>query len=93
KINRRLHLSKVKLSRFNESGQLAAFHLASMIWSLYVAATEGYLSSPKTLWESYPHVYLPFQVKFFYLCQLAYWLHALPELYFQKVKKVRGFSL
>ena len=31
-----------------------------------------------------------FQVKFFYLCQLAYWLHALPELYFQKVRKVRA---
>uniref|UniRef100_A0A803KD73 Translocating chain-associated membrane protein n=1 Tax=Xenopus tropicalis TaxID=8364 RepID=A0A803KD73_XENTR len=87
KINRRLHLSKVKQSRFNESGQLAAFHLASMFWCLYVSATEGYLSNPKTLWENYPHVYLPFQVKFFYLCQLAYWLHALPELYFQKVKK------
>lgn len=28
-----------------------------------------------------------FQVKFFYLCQLAYWLHSLPELYFQKVRK------
>ncbi|XP_041107421.1 translocating chain-associated membrane protein 2-like [Polyodon spathula] len=28
-----------------------------------------------------------FQVKFFYLCQLAYWLHVLPELYFQKVRK------
>lgn len=26
-------------------------------------------------------------MKFFYLCQLAYWLHALPELYFQKVRK------
>uniref|UniRef100_A0A8C5MNP3 Translocating chain-associated membrane protein n=1 Tax=Leptobrachium leishanense TaxID=445787 RepID=A0A8C5MNP3_9ANUR len=87
KINRRLHLSKVKQSRFNESGQLAVYHLVSVFWSLYVAGTEGYLSNPKTLWESYPHVYLPFQVKFFYLCQLAYWLHALPELYFQKVKK------
>ncbi|XP_063298103.1 translocating chain-associated membrane protein 2 [Pelobates fuscus] len=87
KINRRLHLSKVKQSRFNESGQLAVFHLVSTVWCLYVAGTEGYLSNPKTLWESYPHVYLPFQVKFFYLCQLAYWLHALPELYFQKVKK------
>lgn len=31
-----------------------------------------------------------YQVKFFYLCQLAYWLHALPELYFQKVRKVRA---
>lgn len=30
-----------------------------------------------------------FQMKFFYISQLAYWLHALPELYFQKTKKVR----
>lgn len=26
-------------------------------------------------------------MKFFYLGQLAYWLHSLPELYFQKVRK------
>lgn len=30
-----------------------------------------------------------FQMKFYYICQLGYWLHALPELYFQKAKKVR----
>uniref|UniRef100_A0A8D0FAA3 Translocation associated membrane protein 2 n=1 Tax=Strix occidentalis caurina TaxID=311401 RepID=A0A8D0FAA3_STROC len=85
KINRRLHLSKVKHSKFNESGQLVAFHLTSAcIFSLF---QEGYISNPRSLWENYPHVYLPFQVKFFYLCQLAYWLHALPELYFQKVRK------
>lgn len=28
-----------------------------------------------------------FQVKFFYVGQLAYWMHSLPELYFQKVRK------
>ncbi|KAG9468101.1 hypothetical protein GDO78_013746 [Eleutherodactylus coqui] len=67
KINRRLHLSKVKQSRFNESGQLAAFHLASMFWSLYVAATEGYLSNPKTLWESYPHEEIPRQLQYIVL--------------------------
>ncbi|XP_043818396.1 translocating chain-associated membrane protein 2 [Dromiciops gliroides] len=87
KISRRLHLSKVKHSKFNESGQLVAFHLSSLVWCLYVVVTEGYLTNPRSLWENYPHVYLPFQVKFFYLCQLAYWLHALPELYFQKVRK------
>lgn len=32
KINRRLHLSKTKHSKFNESGQLAAFYLFSFIW-------------------------------------------------------------
>lgn len=34
-----------------------------------------------------------FQMKFFYISQLAYWLHALPELYFQKTKKVSGCGL
>ncbi|XP_028906641.1 translocating chain-associated membrane protein 2 [Ornithorhynchus anatinus] len=87
KINRRLHLSKIKHSKFNESGQLVAFHLSSSVWCFYIVVMEGYLSNPRSLWENYPHVYLPFQVKFFYLCQLAYWLHALPELYFQKVRK------
>ncbi|XP_034504157.1 translocating chain-associated membrane protein 2 [Ailuropoda melanoleuca] len=87
KISKRLHLSKVKHSKFNESGQLVIFHLSSVVWCFYVVVTEGYLTNPRSLWEDYPHVYLPFQVKFFYLCQLAYWLHALPELYFQKVRK------
>nr|XP_036858601.1 translocating chain-associated membrane protein 2 [Manis javanica] len=87
KISKRLHLSKVKHSKFNESGQLVVFHLSSVVWCFYVVVTEGYLTNPRSLWEDYPHVYLPFQVKFFYLCQLAYWLHALPELYFQKVRK------
>lgn len=39
KINRRLHLSKVKHGKFNESGQLVAFHLTSVIWCLYVVVT------------------------------------------------------
>ncbi|KTG35199.1 hypothetical protein cypCar_00035093 [Cyprinus carpio] len=87
KVNRRLHLSKSKNTKFNESGQLCVFYLVSSLWSLYVIATEGYLLRPSSLWENYPHVHLRFQVKFFYLTQLAYWCHALPELYFQKVRK------
>uniref|UniRef100_A0A672KXF7 Translocating chain-associated membrane protein 2-like n=1 Tax=Sinocyclocheilus grahami TaxID=75366 RepID=A0A672KXF7_SINGR len=87
KVNRRLHLSKSKNTKFNESGQLCVFYLVSSLWSLYVMATEGYLLHPSSLWENYPHVHLRFQVKFFYLTQLAYWFHALPELYFQKVRK------
>ncbi|CAL8392181.1 unnamed protein product [Arctogadus glacialis] len=87
KVNRRLHLSKSKNTKFNESGQLCVFHLVSSVWTLYILVTEGYLLHPSSLWENYPHVHLRFQVKFFYLAQLAYWLHALPELYFQKVRK------
>uniref|UniRef100_G3P3Z8 Translocation associated membrane protein 2 n=1 Tax=Gasterosteus aculeatus aculeatus TaxID=481459 RepID=G3P3Z8_GASAC len=88
KVNRRLHLSKSKNTKFNESGQLCVFHLVSSVWSLYIVITEGYLFHLSSLWENYPHLHLRFQVKFFYLTQLAYWLHALPELYFQKVRKV-----
>ncbi|MBN3304354.1 translocating chain-associated membrane protein 2 isoform X1 [Amia ocellicauda] len=87
KVNRRLHLSKSKNTKFNESGHLCVFHLVSSLWSLYILITEGYLLNLSSLWENYPHVHLRFQVKFFYLFQIAYWLHALPELYFQKVRK------
>ncbi|KAK7825050.1 hypothetical protein U0070_014807 [Myodes glareolus] len=48
---------------------------------------EDYISDPTILWRAYPHNLMTFQMKFFYISQLAYWLHALPELYFQKTKK------
>uniref|UniRef100_A0A087Y0K1 Translocating chain-associated membrane protein n=1 Tax=Poecilia formosa TaxID=48698 RepID=A0A087Y0K1_POEFO len=87
KINRRLHLSKTKHSKFNESGQLAAFYLFSFIWGCSILTAEEFATNPTFLWEGYPHTSMVFQVKFFYICQIAYWLHALPELYFQKVRK------
>ncbi|XP_064812825.1 translocating chain-associated membrane protein 1-like 1 isoform X2 [Oncorhynchus masou masou] len=100
KMNRRLHLSKTKHSKFNESGQLAAFYLLSFIWGCSILTAEEFATNPTFLWEGYPHTHMvpdlclpvtcplcSFQVKFFYICQIAYWLHALPELYFQKVRK------
>nr|XP_033819592.1 translocating chain-associated membrane protein 1-like 1 isoform X1 [Geotrypetes seraphini] len=87
KINRRLHLSKTKHSKFNESGQLAFFYLISFAWGTSIISAEPYTTNPTLLWEDYPHIHMFFQVKFFYICQIAYWLHALPELYFQKVRK------
>ncbi|XP_029519847.1 translocating chain-associated membrane protein 1-like 1 [Oncorhynchus nerka] len=87
KMNRRLHLSKTKHSKFNESGQLAAFYLISFIWGCSILTAEEFATNPTFLWAGYPHTHMVFQVKFFYICQMAYWLHALPELYFQKVRK------
>ncbi|KAJ3586356.1 hypothetical protein NHX12_012756 [Muraenolepis orangiensis] len=87
KMNRRLHLSKTKHSKFNESGQLAAFYLFSFLWGFSILTAAEFASNPTFLWEGYPHTHMSFQVKFFYVCQMAYWLHALPELYFQKVRK------
>ncbi|KAF4022346.1 hypothetical protein G4228_014290 [Cervus hanglu yarkandensis] len=48
---------------------------------------ENYISDPTILWRAYPHNLMTFQMKFFYISQLAYWFHAFPELYFQKTKK------
>ncbi|XP_052396857.1 translocating chain-associated membrane protein 1-like 1 [Carassius gibelio] len=87
KINRRLHLSKTKHSKFNESGQLATFYSFSFVWGCSILTNEEFVTNPTFLWEGYPHIHMAFQVKFFYICQIAYWLHALPELYFQKVRK------
>ncbi|NP_001086625.1 translocating chain-associated membrane protein 1-like 1 [Xenopus laevis] len=87
KINRRMHFSKTKHSKFNESGQLSAFYLFSCIWGASIIVSENYFSDPISLWKGYPHTYFPFQMKFFYISQLAYWFHAFPELYFQKTKK------
>uniref|UniRef100_A0AAY5KVG4 TLC domain-containing protein n=1 Tax=Esox lucius TaxID=8010 RepID=A0AAY5KVG4_ESOLU len=93
KMNRRLHLSKTKHSKFNESGQLAAFYLFSFIWGCSILTAEEFATNPTFLWEGYPHSHMVFQVKFFYICQIAYWLHALPELYFQKVLHRLGLVL
>ncbi|KAM9121634.1 translocating chain-associated membrane protein 1-like [Pangshura tecta] len=87
KINRRLHLSKTKHSKFNESGQLAFFYLFSFAWGASILTAEEFMTNPTLLWKDYPHSHMLFQVKFFYVCQIAYWLHALPELYFQKIRK------
>ncbi|RUS80543.1 hypothetical protein EGW08_011683 [Elysia chlorotica] len=87
KLNRKMHLSKVKHSKFNESGQLLVFFLVSAVWGADLFFRENYITSVNQLWEGYPHNHLPFIVKFFFIVQIAYWLHNYPELYFQKVRK------
>nr|XP_008535180.1 PREDICTED: translocating chain-associated membrane protein 1-like 1 isoform X3 [Equus przewalskii]XP_008535181.1 PREDICTED: translocating chain-associated membrane protein 1-like 1 isoform X3 [Equus przewalskii] len=87
KINRRMQFPKAKQSRFNESGQLSAFYLVSCIWGTFILISENCLSDPTLLWEAHYHNVMTFQMKFFYISQLAYWFHAFPELYFQRTKK------
>ncbi|XP_033727793.1 translocating chain-associated membrane protein 1-like 1 [Pecten maximus] len=86
KLNRKMHLSKVKHSKFNESGQLLAFYFASAVWGADIIVRESYININQ-LWEGYPHAELTFVVKFFFILQIAYWIHCFPELYFQKIKK------
>ncbi|XP_075210605.1 translocating chain-associated membrane protein 1 [Lycorma delicatula] len=87
KISRKLHLSKVKHSKFNESGQLLVFYVMSVLWGGDVIFKENYIMNISSLWEGYPHTEMVFMFKFFFIIQLAYWLHCYPELYFQKIKR------
>lgn len=87
KISKKLHLSKFKLSRFNESGQLVVFYALSFLWGFDVIVREQYLGNMAKLWEGFPDHPMVFLHKLFFVIQLAYYLHMLPELYFQKVKK------
>lgn len=86
KVNRRLHLSKSKHNKFDESGQLVSFYVVSMMAAGDLIYREQ-LYNISALWEGYPHNGMTFAFKFFFIAQIAYWLHVFPELYFQKVKK------
>lgn len=87
KVSKKLHLSKFKLSRFNESGQLVVFYLISFLWGAEVMIREKYAENMSKLWIDYPNHPMTFLHKLFFIIQLAYYLHMLPELYFQKIKK------
>merc|ERR1712083_992162 len=82
KVNKKLHLSKVKHAKFNESGQLLAFYIVSLFWGGDIIMREN-LMNVSALWDGYPHN----NMTFFFIIQISYWLHIFPELYFQKTKK------
>jgi len=86
KVNKKLHLSKVKHAKFNESGQLLAFYIVSLFWGGDIIMREN-LMNVSALWDGYPHNNMTFLFKFFFIIQISYWLHIFPELYFQKTKK------
>ncbi|XP_037960233.1 translocating chain-associated membrane protein 1-like 1 [Teleopsis dalmanni] len=87
KISKKLHLSKFKLGMLNESGQLIAFYLLAFFWGANVVLNEGYFFKLSLLWDDFPNHSMTFLHKFFFVILMAYYLHMLPELYFQKVKK------
>jgi translocating chain-associated membrane protein 1 len=86
KVNKKLHLSKIKHAKFNESGQLLSFYLMSLVWAGDIIFREN-LFNVASLWEGYPHASMTFLFKFFFIIQISYWLHIFPELYFQKTKR------
>lgn len=86
KVTKRLHLSKSKLAIFTNSGQLAIFYLISVFWGYDILIKEHIIPDFSLLWSSYPPP-MTFIMKLYLIIQLAYSLHELPELYFQREKK------
>ncbi|VDP00555.1 unnamed protein product [Soboliphyme baturini] len=89
KLQRKMHLSKTKTAKFNESGQLIPFCLFTAAYAAYIVSEENYLTNISLLWNGYPteHRRLTFAQKLFFILQIAYWIHTYPEFYFQKSKK------
>jgi translocating chain-associated membrane protein 1 len=87
KITKKLHLSKIRHSKFNDAGQLLAFALISSLWGSNIILRENYLVHLSSLWDGYPHAEMSFVVKFFMLAQVSYWIHWIPEIYFLRMKK------
>ncbi|KAG7161216.1 translocating chain-associated membrane protein 1-like isoform X1 [Homarus americanus] len=89
KVNRKLHLSKTKHSKFNESGQLLIFTAVSAAWGMNILVKDNLMVDITSLWANYPngHAQMSFMLKFFFIIQMSYWLHCYPELYFQKTKR------
>ncbi|XP_054418124.1 translocating chain-associated membrane protein 1-like 1 [Pteronotus mesoamericanus] len=85
RVARRLQLPRARQGRFNEVGQLGAFCLVSSVWGFAVLLAEGCLAEPALLWRA-PLATMTFRTKLFYVAQLAYWCHAVPELYFQRTR-------
>lgn len=59
----------------------------SFLWGAEVIIREQYAENMSRLWTDYPNHPMTFLHKLYFIIQLSYYLHMLPELYFQKVKK------
>lgn len=75
------------MARFNDTCQLAVFYGMSFLWGCDIILREGYMGRVSQLWENFPNHPMIFLHKLYFIIQLAYYFHMLPELYFQKVKK------
>lgn len=94
KIQRRLHLSKTRQVKFNESGHMAVFGIYSMIHAGSILNELAIHKDFTRIWIGYPelHRHFPLSTKLFFIFQISYWLHQLPEFYFQKLKREEIFN-
>ena len=64
------------------------YSVSHFSYVLFFNFRDNLLPDISALWTNYPqnHAQMSFMFKFFFILQLAYWVHSYPELYFQKVK-------
>lgn len=92
KINRKFHMSKTKTSKFNDSGNMLPFFIASVGLGIDLLIKENFFPKLQEIWTGYPHTEFSFMVKLFFLLQISYWLHMFPELFFMKTRKEEIFE-
>lgn len=87
RFNKRFHMSKTKYGKFNDSGNMLPFYVASVAVAVDQIMKLELLPKVSKLWESYPQTEMSFMVKFYFILQIAYWIHCFPELYFMKTRR------
>jgi translocating chain-associated membrane protein 1 len=72
KLQRKLHLSKTKTSKFTESGHLAIFAAYSLGHALFIINQSSYLTDITQFWSGYPeqHRQMNIHTKVFFLVQV-----------------------
>lgn len=84
---RKLHMSKIKHSKFNESGQLLTFYAASILWAVELLRRDRLTMRNFTETIGGPQDTMSYGTKLYFIVQIAYWLHCYPEFYLQKIRK------
>ena len=88
---RKLHMSKIKHSKFNESGQLLTFYIISVLWAIELIRRDRFTKKSfiEVLGGNGASVdsHMTHGVKLYFILQIVYWLHCFPEFYLQRVRK------
>lgn len=84
---RKLHLSKIKHSKFNESGQLLTFYIGSLVTATELLRRDWSTRASFSENIGGPQADMSYGVKLYFIIQIAYWLHCFPEFYLQRVRK------
>lgn len=85
--SRKLHLSKIKHSKFNESGQLLTFYTLSLVWAIDLLRRDKIAKVTFTEFIGGPQDEMSYGTKLFFIVQIAYWIHCIPEFYLQRIRK------